>query len=177
MAKRDRFKERYGLSEEDASLLTAERDGAEHYEAAVGVYDAPKKIANWVMGELLRELKDCETSLAGCKMEPAHLAELVRMVESDEISGKIGKKIFPELFRTGKTPAQVVEEQGLSQISDTSELESVVDEVLAAHPDEVARYQGGEKKLTGFFVGQIMKRTKGQANPKLVNQLIAKKLG
>jgi aspartyl-tRNA(Asn)/glutamyl-tRNA(Gln) amidotransferase subunit B len=110
-------------------------------------------------------------------MTPDKLAALVKMIDEDAISGKIGKDIFGDLFANGKDPASFVKERGLVQISDSSALESAVDEVLAESPEELAAYKAGKTKLMGFFVGQIMKKTKGQANPKLVNQILAKKLG
>ncbi|EPR41719.1 Aspartyl/glutamyl-tRNA(Asn/Gln) amidotransferase subunit B [Desulfovibrio sp. X2] len=176
-ARRARFASQYGLPEKDAAVLTSERDVADYFEAAVGAYAEPKKIANWIMSELLRELKDCDTSLAGCKLTPKGLATLVRLVDSGAISGKIGKQIFGDLFASGEDPEAYVKAKGLSQISDSGELDAVVDAVVAEHPAEAERYRAGEKKLTGFFVGQIMKKTKGQANPKLVNELLARKLG
>jgi len=175
-AKRVRFMEQYGLPEYDAGVLTAERDVADYFEAAVGVHNEPKKIANWIMSELMRELNECGLSIAGCKLRPEGLARLVKIIDSGAISGKIGKQIFGDLFASGEDPEAYVKAKGLVQISDSGALDAVVDEVLAACPGEVERYKAGEKKLTGFFVGQIMKKTKGQANPKLVNELLAKKL-
>lgn len=176
-AKRERFMAQYGLGASDAALLTAERDLADYFEAAAATYPEPKKIANWMLSELLRELKDCDQSLKGCKLTPRHLAKLVKLVESGAISGKIGKQIFGDLVVGGVDPEKYVAEKGLVQISDSGELDAVVDAVIAENPKEAERFRGGETKLTGFFVGQIMKKTKGQANPKLVNELLAAKLG
>ncbi|MGE4297310.1 MAG: Asp-tRNA(Asn)/Glu-tRNA(Gln) amidotransferase subunit GatB [Desulfovibrionaceae bacterium] len=175
-AKRARFMDQYGLPAFDADILTGERDLADYFEAAVAAYDAPKKVANWVISELLRELNQAQTPAAASPMAPAALAGLVRLVEDGGISGKIGKQIFPDLFASGADPAQYVKDKGLAQISDSGALETAVDEVLAANPAEVEAYRGGKTKLIGFFVGRIMQQTKGQANPALVNQLLKKKL-
>ena len=176
-ARRRRFEEGYGLSRQDAELLTSEKDLADFFDAAVAVYDAPKKIANWMMTELVRELNRAGVRASESSMSPASLAGLVRLVEQGDISGKIAKDIFPRLFEVGADPEDYVKEKGLVQISDSSALEGEVDAVLAAHPAEVEKFRGGNVKLMGFFVGQVMKRTKGQANPGLVNELLKEKLG
>jgi len=175
-ARRDRFVAAYGLTRKDADVLTAERDVADYFEEAARLCGEPKKAANWIMSELMRELNQAAASAAACAFTPAHLAGLVTLVESGKISGKIGKQIFPEIFAQGLDPQAYVDQKGLSQISDSLALESAVDAVLAASPEEVAAYKAGKTKLMGFFVGQIMKATKGQANPALVNELLRKKL-
>ncbi len=174
--RRTRFMEDLGLPENDAETITGDKALADYFEQALTAYNEPKKIANWVLTEFLRELHKGETVLDEVKMTPEHLAGLVRCIDEGTISGKVGKSIFAELFESGAEPSAFIKEKGLVQISDTSALESAVDAVLAENPDEVASYRGGKKKLMGFFVGQIMKKTKGQANPKLVNELLAKKL-
>lgn len=176
-ARRARFVAQFGLPETDAGVLTGDRGLADYFEAAVAAYPEPKKLANWIMTELLRELSAAGTTAAACAFRPGQLAALVRLVEQGTISGTVGKQVLAELFATGGDPAAHVQEKGLAQISDTSSLEAAVGEVLAAHPTECERYRAGERKLTGFFVGQVMKRTRGQANPKLVAELLAKKLG
>ncbi|MFW5735100.1 MAG: Asp-tRNA(Asn)/Glu-tRNA(Gln) amidotransferase subunit GatB [Oceanidesulfovibrio sp.] len=176
-ARRNRFIEEYDLPERDADLLTSERDLADYFEEAARLSGAPKKVGNWMMGEFLRELNQAHVSTSEAAMRPEQLAELVSLVEEGVISGKIGKDIFPELFATGESPKIYVEEKGLVQISDSSALEAQVEEILAANPDEVAAYKGGKTKLMGFFVGQVMRATKGQANPGLVNQILKDKLG
>jgi len=175
-ARRDRFVSQYGLSAKDAGVLTAERDVADYFEETARLCNEPKKAANWIMSELLRELNQAAVTASASIFTPAHLAGLVTLVESGKISGKIGKQIFPELFAKGLDPEAFVEQKGLSQISDSSALESAVDAILAGNPDEVAAYKAGKTKLMGFFVGQIMKATKGQANPALVNELLRRKL-
>ncbi len=171
-----RFMEQYGLSSADAGVLTADRDLADYFEAALGHYDAPKKVANWILSELLRELNQAACSAVACPLPPQHLAELVQLVEEGVISGKIGKQIFPALYAQGQRPKDYIAAQGLVQISDSSELEALVQGILDANPDEVSAYRGGKKKLMGFFVGEVMKRTKGKANPALVNKLLQQKL-
>jgi aspartyl-tRNA(Asn)/glutamyl-tRNA(Gln) amidotransferase subunit B len=175
-AKRERFMKEFGLSDYDADVLTAERDVAEYYEAAVAAGGDAKKCANWIMSELMREMAEARVSARQVKLTPAELAKLVKIIDGGLISGKIGKQIFPELFAQGGDPEELVRKKGLVQISDTSALEAAIDQVLAANPAEVEAYRGGKTKLMGFFVGQIMKATRGQANPGLVNELLAKKL-
>jgi aspartyl-tRNA(Asn)/glutamyl-tRNA(Gln) amidotransferase subunit B len=176
-SRRARFLEQYGLPADAADLLTSERDLADYFEAAVAAYDEPKKISNWIMTDLLRELHQARLAVSECKLAPEKLAALVRLVDEGVISGKSGKDVFAEVFVSGQDPESVVKAKGLVQISDASALEEIVDKVLAANPAEVESYKGGKKKLMGFFVGQIMRETKGQANPGLVNQIIQKKLG
>jgi len=176
VARRDRFVSQYGLTPKDADVLTAERDVADYFEETARLCNEPKKAANWIMSELLRELNQAAVTAAACPLPAAYLARLVTLVESGKISGKIGKQIFPEIFAQGLDPETYVDQQGLSQISDSLALESAVEKILADNPDEVAAYKAGKTKLMGFFVGQIMKATKGQANPALVNELLGKKL-
>jgi aspartyl-tRNA(Asn)/glutamyl-tRNA(Gln) amidotransferase subunit B len=172
-----RYQETLGLPEYDALVLTAEKEVADYFEAALETYAEPKKLSNWVMGEVMRELNDRGATMEGCKVLPAELAALVRLVDDGVISGTIAKNVFKELFETGGDPEAHVKAKGLVQISDTSAIEGLVDEVLAENPAEVERYRGGDRKLTGFFVGQVMKKSRGKANPALVNQLLAKKIG
>ena len=177
IARQKRFVSDYSLPDADALVLTSEKDLADFFETAVAEYNQPKKICNWIMGELLGKLNERGLSISGAKITPGQLAALVRLVDEDKISGKIAKQVFVEVFDKGIDPEKVVEEKGLVQISDSSALEAVVDEVLGAHPDEVQRYKDGQKKLLGFFVGRIIKETKGQANPGVVNKIRSRKLG
>lgn len=171
-----RFCDDLGLPRYDAEVLTAEKDVADYFEAAVAAGGEPKKMSNWIMGEVLRELNDRGESLAACRILPEELARLVKLVDAGTISGSIAKNVFKELFETGGDPEAHVKAKELIQISDTSAIEALVDEVVAENPAEMERFRGGDKKLTGFFVGQVMKKSKGKANPGLVNQLLAKKL-
>jgi aspartyl-tRNA(Asn)/glutamyl-tRNA(Gln) amidotransferase subunit B len=128
------------------------------------------------MGELLRALKEDNRQIADCPVTPTLLAEMLKLVESGTISGKIAKTVFDEMYKTGKEPAKIVEEKGLVQVSDSGAIEKIIDEVLASDPDKVADYRDGKEKLFGFFVGQIMKASKGKANPALVNEILLTKL-
>jgi len=175
-AREQRFMEQYGLSLDAAEVLTAERDLAEYYETAVTEFAEPRKIANWIMTDILRELNVSGGRATDLKLTPANLACLVRLVEEGGISAKSGKDILPELLAQGGDPEALVKAKGLVQISDTSALAADIDAVLAENPKELADYRAGKTKLMGFFVGQIMRRTKGQANPAVVNQLLAEKL-
>jgi len=175
-AREKRFLEQYGLSASDAEILTAERDLADYYESAVKAFSEPKKIANWIMTDILRELNASGGRAAALLLTPEKLAVLVRLVEEGQISAKSGKDILPELLRDGGDPEALVKAKGLVQISDTSALAADIDAVLAENPKELTDYRAGKTKLMGFFVGQIMRRTKGQANPAVVNQLLAEKL-
>ncbi|MBN2139429.1 MAG: Asp-tRNA(Asn)/Glu-tRNA(Gln) amidotransferase subunit GatB [Desulfovibrionaceae bacterium] len=175
--RRGRFESRYGLPAYDAGVLTAEREVADYFEAAVAEYGEPKKISNWIMTDLLRQLSQTGLGASECAFGPKSLAGLVRMVDEGAISQKIAKDVFLELFETGGDPEAYVREKGLTQISDTSALEAAVDRVLSENPKEVEAFRAGKKKLMAFFVGQVMRKTKGQANPAVVNELLARRLG
>ncbi|WP_027185723.1 Asp-tRNA(Asn)/Glu-tRNA(Gln) amidotransferase subunit GatB [Desulfovibrio inopinatus] len=175
-ARRTRFMSQYGLTEYDADTLTSERELADYFEEAVTAYNEPKKIANWLMGEFIRECKSASVGPATSPLRPVGLAKLVELIDKGLISGKIGKQIFSDLFSTGADPEAHVQDKGLVQISDSSALEDVVKQILVDNPKEVDAYKGGKTKLIGFFVGQVMKKTKGQANPGLVNDLLRKLL-
>ncbi|BBD07898.1 Asp-tRNA(Asn)/Glu-tRNA(Gln) amidotransferase subunit GatB [Desulfovibrio ferrophilus] len=175
-AKFARFMEQYGLPASDAEVLTADRALAEYYEAAIEGFDNPKKVANWMMSDMRRMLNDNVCSVADCGLAPKDFGTLVRIVDEGSINQKVGQKVFKELFEQGGDPEAYVKDKGLVQISDTGALEIAVDEVIAENPSEAEAFRGGKKKLMGFFVGQIMRKTKGQANPKLANQLLNEKL-
>ena len=168
-----------GLGEDDAAIIAADRALADYFEAACAAVPqcTPVKVANLALGALLRELNARECSVADAAMPPQALGELVRLVEEGVISTKIAHDIFPDLFTNGAMPEAYVKERGLVQISDSGALEQAVDAVLAANPAEVEAYKGGKTKLISFFVGQVMRATRGKANPALVNQLLAQKLG
>jgi aspartyl-tRNA(Asn)/glutamyl-tRNA(Gln) amidotransferase subunit B len=175
-AKRKRFIVDHGLSEQDAEMLTSERAVADWFEAAAGAGGQAKAISNWMMGDLMRYLNEEGRSISECPLKPSQLAVMLRLIEDGTISGKLAKTVFDEMCRTGKDADVIVREQGLVQISDKDAIESVVDETLARNPKEVARYRAGEEKLLGFFVGQVMKQTKGKANPQILNDLLKRKL-
>jgi aspartyl-tRNA(Asn)/glutamyl-tRNA(Gln) amidotransferase subunit B len=176
-AKKARFQEQYGLSAYDAEVLTDSRALADYYERAVTAHDNPKVVANWVMNELLGALNDQGLDIGRSPVTPENIAGLARLIDGGKISGKMAKTVFEEMIATGDKPERIIEAQGLVQVSDEAQLSGVIEEVLAANPKEVEQYRGGKKKLMGFFVGQVMQRTKGQANPQVVNRILTKKLG
>ncbi|HOM98920.1 MAG TPA: Asp-tRNA(Asn)/Glu-tRNA(Gln) amidotransferase subunit GatB [Acidobacteriota bacterium] len=175
-ARRQRFEREYALEPSVAELLTQDRAFADYFEAAVGAYREPIKIANWMIGDLTRELKREGRHIGDGRIRPEHLAELVRLVEEGAISGKIAKDIFVKMYESGESAGRIVEAEGLRQISSEADLVEVVERVLRSNPDKVVGYRSGKKGLLGFFVGQVMRETKGQANPQLVNQLLLERL-
>ncbi len=174
--KRQRYVEQLGLPEYDAGVLAAERAVAEYFEALVALHGQPKICSNWVMGEVLRALKESDGTIADCPLSPELLAGLLGRIADNTISNKIAKTVFEEIWRSGKSADQVIEEQGLKQVTDTGAIEAILDEIIAANLDQFAELKGGKDKLTGFFVGQVMKLSKWKANPGMVNQLIQKKI-
>jgi aspartyl-tRNA(Asn)/glutamyl-tRNA(Gln) amidotransferase subunit B len=174
--KRERYEQELGLSAYDARVLTDDRAMAEFFEAAVAAGAVPKQAANWLMGDISAYLNNERRSINEIALKPETLAELVGLIEDNTISSKIAKDILPELLVQGGSAKELVERKGLIQISDTSALEAAIDEVLATNPKELEQYRNGKTKLLGFFVGQVMKQTGGRADPKLTNQLLAKKL-
>jgi aspartyl-tRNA(Asn)/glutamyl-tRNA(Gln) amidotransferase subunit B len=174
--KRARYQREFDLSAYDASVLVADRAVAEFFEAVVAAGAPPKKAANWIMGDLSARFNEDKTGPAGLKFDAAALAELIGLIERGELSSKMGKAVFEEMYATGRAPAAIVEAKGLRQVSDAGELERVVDRVLADNPEQVAQYRAGRDKVFGFFVGQVMKATRGQANPGLVNELLKARL-
>jgi aspartyl-tRNA(Asn)/glutamyl-tRNA(Gln) amidotransferase subunit B len=174
--RRRRLQGEYGIPSYDAEVLTADKAVADYFEAAVKSGANAKTVSNFVMSELMREMRQTGAGVAEAKFTPAMMAELAGLVDDEVISLKIARQIFSDVFAGGLSPKAYVEEKGLVQISDSGALETAVDEVLAENPDEVEAFRGGKKKLMGFFVGQVMKKTRGQANPKLVNELLGKKL-
>ncbi len=177
--KKHRFMNDYGLSLYDSSVLIAEKSRAEYFEAVANDNDAPesaKLAANWVINELLGALKKDEKRLADSPISAEQLGGLINLITDNTISGKIAKDVFAEMYSSGKDAAAIVEEKGLKQVTDTGEIEAIVDKVIADNPDNVEKYKGGKDKLFGFFVGQVMKETGGKANPAMVNELLKKKL-
>lgn len=171
-----RFVEMYGLPEYDAGVLTASRATAEYFESCVTQFNHPKTVSNWVMGELTRELNNSGTDIAVSPVSPERLVRLLQMVDKGTISLKVARDLFSELYRSGKSPEQIVEEKGLTQVSDEAALGKVIDEVLAKSPTQVAQFKEGKQQILGFFVGQVMKASGGKANPGKVNELLKKKL-
>jgi aspartyl-tRNA(Asn)/glutamyl-tRNA(Gln) amidotransferase subunit B len=175
--RRKRFAEQYGLSFADASQLNAERSLADYYESAVEASGGnARATANWVRSELLRELENAGLTADKSPVPAAELGALIRMINDGKISGKQGKDVLVGMFASGKSAAAVVEERGLVQVSDTAEIDRIVDEVIAANPAQLEQYRSGKETLFGFFVGQAMKASKGKANPKVVNERLREKL-
>jgi aspartyl-tRNA(Asn)/glutamyl-tRNA(Gln) amidotransferase subunit B len=176
-AKVKRFQKDYGLPDYDARLLCADRALADYYEAAAKQYSDPKKLSNWIQGELLRFLKDEGATVASLRTTPAQLVALLGLVDQSKVSANSGKEVLAEMFRTGRDALPIVEERGLGQVSDAGAVEGVVDSVLAQNSAEVEKYRSGKKQVFGFLVGQVMRAMKGKGNPALVNELLKKKLG
>jgi aspartyl-tRNA(Asn)/glutamyl-tRNA(Gln) amidotransferase subunit B len=176
VARLKRFQTDYDLPEYDAEVLTSDKALADYFEAAVKEFPRPKQVSNWMMVELLRELKKAETGIASWRVTPTALAKLLALIEKGIISGKLAKTVFEDMVATGRDPEAIVQEKGLTQISDTGALEAAAREIIEAHPQEVANYKAGKTKVMGFFVGQLMKKTKGQANPQLANEILQKLL-
>ncbi len=175
--KLERFMSELSLPAYDAKILTAERPLAEYFEACARHYGDHKKLSNWFLGELLRLVKEQNVPVSEVRIRPEHFAELLLRVDKGEISANAGKEVFAEMFRTGREPSAIISERGLAQVSDVGAIEAAVDEVLAKNASEVEKYKAGKKQVLGFLVGQVMKAMKGKGNPKLINELIAKKLG
>ena len=175
-AMRERFVDVYGLSYADASNLVSDKALAEYFETTARRSLNPKLSANWVLGELLRELNNSGKTADQSLLTAEDLAELIKTVESGKINNNQAKEVLAEMFASGKSADEVISEKGFEQISDTSAIESIVDEVIAANQKNVDAYRGGNEKLFGFFVGQVMKASGGKANPKVVNEVLRNKL-
>jgi len=173
---RERFIRDYQIPEYDAEVLTVSKELAEYYEECMKNYADGKKVSNWVMTEILRELNQRKIGITDFKISPVDLAGLLRAIDQGTISGKMGKEVFAQMAETGKEASQIIEEKGLVQITDKKDLTLIIESVLKEYEENVERYHAGEKKLFGFFVGEVMKETKGKANPKLVNEILKGKL-
>ncbi len=174
--RRTRLQEEYGLTEYDASVLVGEEELGEFFEDAVAQEGDPKEVANWLMGEIQGYLNAEETSLSQLDVTPVQLVQMLEMVESGEISGKIAKDLWPEMAETGRDPRELVEKMGLKQISDEQQLEVLAEEVIEENPEAVSDYLDGNENVVGFLMGQVMKKTQGQANPQLANETLRKAL-
>ncbi len=174
--RRRRFAVEYKIPEYDAGVLTSSKELANYYEECVKHHPDPKMVSNWVMGEVLRELNERKVEIEEFRVNPKNLAGLLKEVENGTISGKMAKEMFPEMAQSGRSAAEIISEKGLAQITDEKYVERIVDEVLKESPENVRRYREGEDKLLGFLVGQVMKKTQGKANPKLVNEVLKTKL-
>ena len=176
IARRERFVSEYGIPSYDAGVLTASRDLADYYEQAVKETGEPKLSSNWIMGELLRLLNEDNRDVRDCPISPNGVADIIKMVKGGQISGKMAKEVFEEMYKTGKAAADIVKAKGLTQISDEGELAKIVEEIVKNNPDNVAKFKAGKTAVLGFFVGEIMKATKGKANPQVINKLLKEKL-
>ena len=174
----NRYIKDYKLTEYDAEVLVSDKDRAKFFEEAVKVYPkSPKSIANWIINELLGKINERGISIVESPVKPSDIAELVELIDRGDISTKIAKDIFEEVLKTSKSPKVIVEEKGLKQVSDEGEIKKIIEDILSKHPKEVEKYKEGNKKILGFFVGQVMKVTKGKANPKVVNKILNEILG
>ncbi len=176
LVKKRRFVEEYDLPEYDAGVLTDDRDLAHFFEQSVKVYNKPKKVSNWVMGEFLRLLNENNKSVTESKITGQLLVDLLKLMDDGTISNKIAKEVFEEMFETGKSPEKIVEEKGLKQISDEDKLEKLVEDIIEENPEAVEDIKNGKDKAIGYLVGQVMKETKGKANPQMVNQMFRDKI-
>jgi aspartyl-tRNA(Asn)/glutamyl-tRNA(Gln) amidotransferase subunit B len=176
-AKLARFRADYDLPDYDAKILVGDRALADFFDACASEYREYKKLSNWFLGEFLRASREAGAAVSTPRFSPPQFASLLKSIDAGEISNNAGKDVFGEMFRTGKDPRAIIAERGFAQVSDTSAIEAVVDDVLARNAGEVEKYRAGKKNLFGFFVGQAMKAMKGKANPAVVNELLKKKLG
>ncbi len=174
--KKERFVREYGIPEYDAEILTLTKPLSDYYEETVKLFPEPKIVSNWIMGDLLRELKRDEREIEECPVTPEHLARMLSMIKDGTISGRIAKDVFDEMYKTGDMPENIVREKGWIQILDQDEIEKAIQIVMEENKKQVEDYLKGKEKIFGFLVGEVMKKTKGKANPKLVNELLRKKL-
>ena len=177
LARMARFVTEYKIPEYDAQILTSEKAMADYFESVVKICNNAKASSNWIMTELLRELNEAKLDIAQSPITSTHLGEMISLIEKGTISGKIAKTVFSEMWKNpGTDPASIVKSKGLVQVTDSSAIEKWVDDIIAASPAQVAEFRGGKEKLFGFFVGQVMKAAKGQANPEMLNEILRKKL-
>ncbi len=174
--RKERFISEYGLPEYDAKVLTAERETADYFEQVVSVTEHYKIASNWVMGDVAAYINENKIKISEFPVAPANIGKLINLIQQNVISGKIAKEIFPEMIKTGKSPDEIIKEKNLVQITDKSELESIIKTVLEKNPAQVEQFKSGKDKVFGFFVGQVMRETKGKANPQLVNEILRKEL-
>ncbi len=175
--RKKRFLDAFELSMADADFLTSAREIADYFESCLSEFKSPKLVANWITGPLMALLNAEGKNIDESPVPASSLAALLKLLDEDVISGKIAKTVFDEMAVSGKPPKKIVEEKGLVQVQDVSAIESAIDKVLEANPQEVEAFKNGKTKLMGFFVGQVMKETRGKANPKIVNEVLSRKLG
>ncbi len=170
--KYQRFQDEFQLSKHDAAILVAGRSMADYYEAVIANGAEPKTAANWIMGDVSRLLNEEGSDITDCRVTADKLAGLIKQIDNGVISGKIAKTVFEEMFKTGKDAETVIEEKGLKQVSDSGELTGICEKIVADNPSQAEQFRAGKEKVMGFFVGQVMKQTKGKANPQMVNQIL-----
>jgi aspartyl-tRNA(Asn)/glutamyl-tRNA(Gln) amidotransferase subunit B len=175
-AKRQRFVEAYGISDYDARVLSSTQVVADYFEEVARASGDAKTAANWVQGDLSGALNTAGKTLAESPVSAANLAELVKLIADGTLSSKLAKDVFAKMFESGNTAGQIIEAEGLKQITDTGALQKIIDDILAKNAGQVATYKSGKTSVLGFFVGQVMKATRGQANPQAVNELLKKAL-
>jgi aspartyl-tRNA(Asn)/glutamyl-tRNA(Gln) amidotransferase subunit B len=171
-----RFMDEYDLPVDDALLLTATRAAADYFEACARISGNPRAAANWIMGELAHTLKNAGKDIEDSPIPPTNLAALIRSIDSGEISGKMAKTVFEEMSKNPEEPSSIIQRLGLAQVSDEASLAAIIERIVAANPKQLAEFRSGKTRVLGFFVGQVMKETKGQANPQVVNDLLQKTL-
>lgn len=176
LRRKRRFVEQYGLPEYQARRLTEGKAWADYFEECVRAGAKPKEVADWMLSDLARLLNEAGVDIAECKVSPERLSELISLVEGGEITGPVAKQVLREMFETGRSAREIVEEKGLRQVSDEEALSKVVEEVISENQDAVRSFLGGKDRAIGFLVGQVMRKTKGQANPRVVNELLRKRL-
>ncbi len=174
--KKERFVSQYNIPEYDAKVLTTSRDLADYFEDCAKLYSDAKIVSNWIMGELLREIKNDNTDIKDCSITPKMLTDMLGLIKKGVISGKIAKQVFEDMYKTGDAPQDIIEKKGLKQIMDPNAIRSIIKEIMAGNPKQVRLYRQGKTKIIGYLVGQVMKHTKGKANPQLVNKLLAEEL-
>ena len=172
-----RYMEDFGLSEYDSGVLTLDKPVAEYYDECLKLYDNYKGICNWLTGDIMAYMNANKLSISDIKITPKMLTDMVRLVDSDKISSKIGKMLVDEMLANGGDPNVIVEKKGWIQISDEGAIDKIVEKILASNPDQIESYKSGKTKVIAWLVGQVMKESKGKANPKIANQKIREKLG
>ena len=183
-ARKARLMEQHGLSAYDAGLLTAEKATADYFDSVIAVRPAErvalvklaKSTSNWMLGELTRLMKETDTKISDVRVRPAQLVELIDMVDDGKLSSNLAKDVFVQMYETGRGPAKIAEESGLVQVSDVDQVASAVDAAISGNPQAVADYMEGKNKAIGFLVGQVMKETRGKANPRMASSLVKEKL-
>ncbi|MFW6119739.1 MAG: hypothetical protein ACOC80_02400 [Petrotogales bacterium] len=171
MGKEKRFIEQYGLPAYDAGVLAKDRSMAEFFESVVKKTNKPKETSNWIMTEYLREIKELDKDIGEIDFGPDSFKDLFALMDSGKISQKIAKDVFSEALRSGKMPSKIVEEKGLEQISDEDTIKKILKDAMEENPKAVKQYRDGKKGVLGYFIGAVMKKTRGKANPELVNEI------